>query len=195
LLLLVWIFLAFALLTFVLSAIVYLKLPHTREIESLWILLFKLTPYFTALTAIAYMPVKWWLHYKLERLLILGLFTVAFCFFVPKIFFNSDNFPVMYSYMLAMTPFLMLSFMLCYRLGGGSREMVFRMGTAMMLIMLSGLEDLAFVTINEHTDPRWHPIPEVWDSPHIEVFFGRPPRHAHGKPPLAIRMVSTDETV
>ena len=162
-------------ITVVLSVIIYFAFSHSREIENIGVFLFKLTPYFTALVAIAYLPTEWWINKKLERLFIPGVFLITFCFFVPKIFFSADNFPDMYFYMLMMTPFLMLSFMLCYRLGGGSREMILRIGIAMMLLMLSGLEDLAFVTLNDHTDPRWNPIPEVWDTPHIEVFFGRPP--------------------
>ena len=165
----------FAAITLVLAAIIYFTFSHSREIENIWVFVFKLTPYFTALTAIAYLPKDWWINKKIERLFIPGIFLIVFCFFVPKIFFSADNFPDMYFYMLVMTPFLMLSFMLCYRLGGGDREMIFRIGIAMMLLMLSGLEDLAFVTLNDHTDPRWNPIPEVWDTPHIEVFFGRPP--------------------
>lgn len=165
----------FALITVILTAVIYFAFSHSREIENLWVFLFKLTPYFTALTAIAYLPNEWGSNKILARLFIPGVFLIVFCFFVPKIFFSADNFPDMYFYMLVMTPFVMLSFMLSYRLGGGDREMVFRIGIAMLLLMLSGLEDLAFVTLNDHTDPRWNPIPEVWDTPHIEVFFGRPP--------------------
>ena len=165
----------FTAVTVVLAVIIYFSFSHGREIENIWVFLLKLIPYFTALVAIAYLPREWWANKKMERLFIPGIFLVVFCFFVPKIFFNADNFPDMYFYMLVMTPFLMLGFMLCYRLGGGNREMIFRIGIAMMLLMLSGLEDLAFVTLNDHTDPRWNPIPEVWDTPHIEVFFGRPP--------------------
>jgi hypothetical protein len=41
--------------------------------------------------------------------------------------------------------------------------------------MLSGLEDLAFLTINPHTDPHFMSIPDQWTwASHINVFFGRP---------------------
>jgi hypothetical protein len=45
----------------------------------------------------------------------------------------------------------------------------------LLLLMLSGLEDLAFLTINHQTDPQFKSIPEHWTwASHINVFFGRP---------------------
>jgi hypothetical protein len=46
----------------------------------------------------------------------------------------------------------------------------------MLLLMLSGLEDLAFLVVNPHTDPRWTSIPEVWTwASHMKVFIGHAP--------------------
>ena len=71
---------------------------------------------------------------------------------------------------------MILSLALAYRLGGGEGSGVRRLAYAMLLLMLSGLEDLAFLTVNPHTDPRWTPIPEVWSwASHMTVFLGHPP--------------------
>jgi hypothetical protein len=50
-----------------------------------------------------------------------------------------------------------------------------RLGYAMLLLQLSGVEDLAYLTVNNHTDPEWTPIPQVWTwADHMTVFVGRP---------------------
>jgi hypothetical protein len=78
--------------------------------------------------------------------------------------------------MLTAAPFVILALTLTFRLGGGRPATTARLAAAMLLLMLSGLEDLAFLLVNPHTDPRWTPIPEVWTwASHIEVFIGHPP--------------------
>jgi hypothetical protein len=68
---------------------------------------------------------------------------------------------------------MILALSLAYRLGGGSRETSLRLTFAMLLLQLSGLEDLAFLTVNPHTDPEWTPIPEKWTwADHMTVFLG-----------------------
>jgi hypothetical protein len=77
--------------------------------------------------------------------------------------------------MLALVPFVILALVLAYRLGGGTRETSLRLTFGMLLLQLSGLEDLAFLTVNPHTDPQWTPIPETWTwADHMTVFLGHP---------------------
>ena len=51
-----------------------------------------------------------------------------------------------------MLPYTILALVLCYRLGGGIASQCRRLAYGTLLLMLSGLEDLAFLTINAHTD-------------------------------------------
>jgi hypothetical protein len=63
----------------------------------------------------------------------------------------------------------MIALALAYRVGGGSREGVLRVGAAMTILQMSGLEDLVAVLLNSRLDG----IPEVWDwAHHITVRLG-----------------------
>lgn len=158
------------------AAFIWLVLPHEREVKSLLVLLFKLLPFVLATFAIAHLDLETARKYYLPNLLVPLTFLVFFCVFVPKIFFYSDDFGEMYYLMLTATPFIILSLVLAFRLGGGSTSWTVRLAFSMILLMLSGLEDLAFLTVNHHTDPRWATIPEVWDwASHMTVFLGHPP--------------------
>jgi len=162
-----------------LAALIWFVLPHEREATSAAILLFKLTPFAFAVAAIALAPDALLRHRALQVLAIPAAFLLFFLFFVPRIFFYSGtdgDFPKLYYHMLTAVPLIILSLILAFRLGGGAPSTTARLGFAMMLLMLSGLEDLAFLLVNPHTDPRWTPIPEVWSwASHIEVFIGHPP--------------------
>ena len=46
----------------------------------------------------------------------------------------------------------------------------------MLLLMLSGMEDLAFFLVNSHPPGEFNPIPQVWDwVPHMSVRLGHHP--------------------
>jgi hypothetical protein len=109
----------------------------------------------------------------LGALLIPASFLVFFAYFVPKIFFVAAQGQSIYYYVLTLTPFVILALVFAYRLGGGTPAMVRRLSYGMLLLMLSGIEDLAFLTVNHHTDPQWTPIPERWTwSSHMIVVLG-----------------------
>lgn len=171
-------FLVLAALALAAAAWTLLALPHERELRSLWVLLAKLVPFVLATEAIAAFQPAWLRRLPLARLAIPAAFLVYFCFFVPKIFFNSGDdatFEQLYDLMLTLTPFLILALVLAYRLGGGTASTVRRLAYAMLLLMLSGLEDLAYIEVNPHTDPAWQQIPEVWTwAHHMTVFVGHP---------------------
>jgi hypothetical protein len=170
-------FLVLAALALAAAAWTWLALPHERELRSLWVLLAKLVPFVLATEAIAAFQPAWLRRLPLARLAIPAAFLVYFCFFVPKIFFNSGDatFEQLYDLMLTLTPFLILALVLAYRLGGGAAATVRRLAYAMLLLMLSGLEDLAYILVNPHTDPAWQQIPEVWTwAHHMTVFVGHP---------------------
>jgi hypothetical protein len=159
----------------VLAAIVW-SLPHEHKISSLWVFLFKLSPVVAAGVAVAWLDLDWARRLKLPLLAPVACFLVFFCFFVPRNFFyalvKEDGTETYYN-MLTLVPFVILALALAYRLGGGSRETSLRLTFSMLLLQLSGLEDLAFLTVNPHTDPKWTPIPEKWTwADHMTVFLG-----------------------
>jgi hypothetical protein len=190
-------FAIFAFLAVIAAAIVWFGLPHDREVKSLWIFLFKLVPFILAAEAVAALDVEWARRIRLPLILIPPTFLLYFLYFVPKIFFyggaNSDDpasFGSLYYNVLTLTPMIILALVLAYRLGGGTAATVRRLSYGMLLLMLSGLEDLAFLVVNQHTDPAFTPIPEVWEwASHITVFIGHPPTKIEAYVFIAVHVV------
>jgi len=159
-----------------LTAAIFLFLPPQREATSLAGFLLQLLPFVLAAEAIARLRLAESLRLGLGLVAAPMVFLVIFCWFVPKVFFSLDNFETVYVLVLMMIPFIILSLTLTFRLGGGPTAMCRRLAGAMLLLMLSGLEDLAFLTVNHHTDPEWATIPERWNwASHMKVFLGHYP--------------------
>lgn len=159
-----------------LAGFIWFGLPHDREVQSLWIFVFKLLPFIFAAEAIARLDVELFKRVQAVRLLIPVCFMVFFLYFVPKIFFYMDDHPNLYYHVLTVTPFLILTFALSHRLGGGTPGNARRLAFGMLIIMVSGAEDLAFLTVNDLRGTDFHPIPEVWSwASHMEVRLGHPP--------------------
>jgi hypothetical protein len=159
------------------AALVWLLAPHGQDLGSVWVLLAKLVPFAFALEAIALLDVELVRRLNVGLLVMAATFMVFLCYFAPRIFFLSNwgTFEDLYFLVITMLPYAILALVLCYRLGGGIASHCRRLGYGTLLLMLSGLEDLAFLTINHHTDPRFTSIPEHWTwASHINVFFGRP---------------------
>ncbi|WP_218005749.1 hypothetical protein [Actinomadura hibisca] len=160
-----------------LAGIVWFALPHEHDIDSLWVFLFKLTPFIAASVAIGWLDLGWAHRLRLPFLLVPACFLAFFCFFVPRIFFVARK-PTedLYYTVLTLVPFVILALVLSFRLGGGSRNTTLRLCAALLTLQLSGLEDLAFLTVNPHTDPKWATIPEVWTwADHMRVRLGHYP--------------------
>jgi hypothetical protein len=164
----------FAVLTaaaFAAAAAVWFGMPHTKAIPNVAVLLLKLVPFVLAVEAIAHLSLSAAMRRRVAVAAIPVCFLVYFAYFVPKIFFGEG----VYYLVLTLTPFLILALVLAFRLGGGAGGTARRLGYAMLLLQLSGIEDLAFLTVNHHTDPQWTPMPQVWSwADHMSVFFGRP---------------------
>jgi hypothetical protein len=161
----------------VLAATVYFGMPHSRDLTSLWVLLVKLTPFVAAAIAIAWMD-RWWARrLRLELVLPPLCFLAFFAYFVPKIFFYSDrDFTKLYYNVLILVPFVILSLVLSLRLGGASTSTVLRLAAAMILLQLSGIEDLAFLLVNDLSGTPLATIPDVWTwADHIAVRIGHHP--------------------
>lgn len=161
-----------------LAAIVYFGMPHERDLTSLWVLLFKLTPFVAAAIAIAWLD-EWWAQ-RLRLALILPplCFLAFFTFFVPRIFYSAgiaQDFNQLYYTVLMLVPFVILALVLSVRLGGGSRATVLRLAAAMILLQLSGIEDLAFLTVNDLSGTDYAD-PQVWFwADHMAVRLGHYP--------------------
>ncbi|MFC0623268.1 hypothetical protein [Kribbella deserti] len=169
------------------AAYIWLALPHERHITSAGLLLFKLLPFAAGVVAVA------WVDQDLARRLRMPLWLMPlcflgfFCYFVPKIlrFANQGDFANAYYHMLTLVPFIILTMLLSFRLGGGASGVVVRLGTALILLQLSGLEDLAFLLLH---DVR--PIPEVWTwASHMTVFLGHPPSRAEAYAFITVHVV------
>ena len=155
-------------------------LPADREVKSLAIFLFKLLPFaLAAITIALFDPAVLTRFNGLKIVLVYGCFALFFFFYIPKLFFDvafqeANN---TYYLTLLITPMMILCFTLAFRLGGGSTGNTLRIAFGSLTLMLSGLEDLLFLTINPHAvGSKYNPIPEVWDwVSHIKVRLGHYP--------------------
>ena len=174
-----------------LGAVVWFTMPHEHDITSIWVFLFKLLPFAAGAVAVAYLDLEWARRLRLPILLPPLCFLVFFALFVPRMFFVARQ-PgsELYYTILTLTPFIILSLALSYRLGGGRRSVTLRLCGAMLLLQLSGLEDLAFLTINHQTDPRFTPMPHVWFwADHMKVFLGHYPTRNEAFAFIAVHVV------
>jgi hypothetical protein len=161
-----------------LAGIIWLGLPHEREIDSIWVFLLKLTPFAAASVAIAWLDTGWAHRLRLPLVLIPGCFLTFFCLFVPRMFYYRSNpGPEHYYTVLTLVPFIILALALAYRLGGGSRPTTLRLCAALIVLQLSGVEDLAFLVT--YAEGGWRTIPEMWDwAHHMRVRIGHFPSRA-----------------
>jgi hypothetical protein len=165
-----------------LAAAVYLSTPRGHGLSSLWVLLFSLTPFAAATVAIAWLDQPWARRLRLPLILPPLCFLIFFAVFVPYVFvlFGRNDFDRyyddLYNAQLMVVPFVILALVLSIRLGGGSRSTVVRLAAAMLLLQLSGIEDLAVLLIRDLGEPNPRPIPQVWDwADHMAVRLGHHP--------------------
>ena len=172
------------------AAILLFAAPE-REVTSLTAFLVKLVPFALAAEAIARLDLDPRARSVLARLAIPVCFLGFFAFFVPKIFFSLDDFEKTYITMLKLVPYVILSLVLAFRLGGGTAEHVRRLGWSMLLLMVSGIEDLAFLTVNHHTDPQWASIPDRWTwASHMKVRLGHYPTKYEAYAFIAVHVIA-----
>ncbi|NUW39722.1 hypothetical protein [Nonomuraea rhodomycinica] len=161
-----------------LAGLVRFVIPYERDITSVWMLLVKLTPQLAACLAVAWLDVAWARWLRLHLVALPAIFLGFLCYFVPKTFMTAldmvdgtAEFEDLYLHVVVFVPFLIIGLVLAYRAGGGSREGVLRLGAAMTILQMSGLEDLMAVLMNR----RLNGIPEVWDwAHHMTVRLGHP---------------------
>jgi hypothetical protein len=159
----------------ILGVFIWFSFPHDRHVSSVWMLLFKITPFVVAAVGISLIP-----NGAPGGMVALSLiplsYLVLLCFFIPRILFSGSEFDDLYYTVLTAMPYMILCLATAYRLGGGDSGSTIRLALAMLILMLSGLEDLAFLLVNEHTDPYFSTIPQVWNwASHMAIFLGHPP--------------------
>lgn len=169
-----------ALAAVALAIIVYAVSPNEHGLESLWSLLFHLLPFIAAAVAISWLDPAWSAKLRLQLFLPPLCFLVFFCFFVSHVFYYfaqndfDTYFDSLYYTQLMLVPFIILTITLCVRLGGARTSTAMRLAFAMLLLQLSGIEDLSYRVIALIRDGR--PIPEVWTwADHIAVRIGGHP--------------------
>ncbi|MFI9509736.1 hypothetical protein [Nocardia sp. NPDC052566] len=158
-----------ATLAVVSAGIVWQVSGREHDVDNLWTLLASLVPFVFATETIASLRPQWFWRGRLPELAALGAFAVVFCFLVPKIFAAAmdNDLERHYAWMRLLVPLLILSLALMLRLGGAPPATARRVSYAGILVMLSGIEDLAFQLL------RGDPIAERWDwADHITVFLG-----------------------
>lgn len=177
---------------FGLAAAVFFGMEHSRDVTSVWVLLAKLTPFVAASIAIAWLDLAWAARLRLPLVLPPVCFLVFFLYFVPRIFHyhNENDFNHLYYTVLMLVPFIILSLVLSLRLGGARTSTVLRLAAAMILLQLSGLEDLAFLVGEAASGTLPGGIPPVWTwADHITVFIGHPPTAGEAYAFIAVHVV------
>jgi hypothetical protein len=176
-----------ALATAVSAAAIWLEVPHDPKVTSLGVFLAKLVPFVLATESIAWLDPEWLSSRLLKMLIVLATFVTFFVYFVPRLFYygsQTADFDIYYNDVLTLTPLVILSLVLAFRLGGGDPGTARRMSYAMLLVMLSGVEDLAFRLVNGLGVPaRW-----TW-AYHIEVFFGHFPTSTEAYVFLGVHLI------
>lgn len=169
----------FGLLAFGLGFYALAMMPHEREVKSLSVFVFKLLPFFAAAISISLLDLDLVRRLRLQLIAIAICFLMFFIGYVPKLFFDvivGDGSNVYYM-TLVIVPVVILSLTLAYRLGGASTGNCLRLSIVLLLLMLSGIEDVSFFLVNHHEPGgAFNPIPEVLDwISHIKVRIGHYP--------------------
>lgn len=173
----------------ILTAFIWFGLPHERSVSSLWMLLVKILPFIAMLIAIGWLDLRWALRLRVAVWALPLGFLAFFCFFIPRLlgFAQAEpkvDFPNLYYTVLTLVPFIILLLALSYRLGGGTTSSVLRLGFALLLLQLSGIEDLAYLVLHQI------PLPPVWDwATHIAVRIGHLPSRIEALIFIAVHVV------
>lgn len=154
------------------SALVWVALPHSREVDSGWDYVIQLAVFFCVIVAVALFPYRRPAAY----VLLLLAFVVFAGYLFPRIswFFyggaqaqaQADSF---YTHLYKlMYPALVLTVTAAYRLGGGTSGRCLKIAWTGVLILFSGFVDVMWQVVNPV------PIPDRIDAPHIAAILGGP---------------------
>lgn len=162
-----------------LTALIMGVLPADRTIDNLGEWAFRIAPVVFAVLAAALFPRLPGVGLGLLALLILGYMGVLDTLNIVRILEYADAadrdaaFPRLYQMTVFLDAFLIIAVCFAYRLGGATTGRVLRLGTAGVLVLISGLNDLTFYFFYSWPEPG-RPARLVWAS-HIAVFVGGTP--------------------
>ncbi len=154
------------------AAVVWLTLPHGREVRSGWEYVAQLAVFFCVIVAVALFPYRRPGAY----VLLLLAFAVFAGYLFPRIswfyyggaaaqaqpdLFYTHLYKLMY-------PAMILTVTAAYRLGGGSPGRCLKIAWTGVLILFSGFLDVMWQVVNPV------PIPDRIDAPHIALIMGGP---------------------
>ena len=150
-------------------------MPAERHVSSLGIFCFKLLPFiFGAITIASFKReyCDFLVRTKIALLMVIMAFLIYFGVFVPEIFnaMQTDNWNELYYTVLMEVAYIILFTTFVFRIAGGTSSSTLRLSFSLLVIMVSGIEDLMFHLINKY------PIPDLWDwATHIKVRIGHYP--------------------
>jgi hypothetical protein len=168
-----WLWLAAAVPAAVLAGLIMVVLPPDQTLDNLAEWLFKLSPFLLAVVAVATFP-RGRFGPALVVFGVLAYMSYVDTALILRVLSYGDTgkFSVVYQFQLFVVTFIVLFGLLAFRLGGARTATVLKVGAAGVLIVISGLNDLTFLAMNDWPDGR--PATLDWAS-HIIVFTGGPP--------------------
>lgn len=176
-----WWWLLPALVGGTLTLLTMVVLPPDRHVDSIGDALFKLSPLLLAVLTIAGFPRRPALGMVLLGLLVVGYMGIIDTLNIIHIFDYATApdlpaaFPQLYQFTIFLNAFTVVAVLFGYRLGGADAARVLKLGTAAVLVVISGLNDLSFYYL--YAWPGGRPDRLDWAS-HIEVFIGGTPTPA-----------------
>lgn len=173
-----WLWAVFAVPAGVLAALIMVVLPPDRTLDNVAEFAFRLSPFALAVLAVALFPLV-----RHGGVLVV-LAVVVFMGFVDTEMVlrilaygdapddqQTEAFQTIYQFELFTATYVVLFGLLAYRLGGARTATVLKVGTAAVLVVISGLNDLTFWAVYSWPDGR--PRSLTWAS-HMTVFLGGP---------------------
>lgn len=171
-----WLWVVPAVIGIVPTLLILVVQPPDRTLDNIGELLFKLSPMLFAVPTIALFP----RHRRLAGVLVvlgyllyMGVLDSAN---VVKVFdyaaVGAKGFNEFYQFTLFINAFTVLFALFAFRMGGARVSAVLKVGSAGILIVISGMNDLSFWAMADWDGPR--PDRLDWAS-HISVFIGHAP--------------------
>jgi hypothetical protein len=177
-----WLWLVPAAAGLAITALIMVVLPADRTLHGPGDFLLKVSPLILAVPAIALFPrgAPWSLGLVVLGLLFyLGYVDSAFVIQVSHLVDAAvagganEQFNSFYRFAIFVNAFTVLFAVFAYRLGGASMASALKAGTAGVLLLVSGLNDLTMWAMYPWPDGQ-RPVVFSWAS-HVGLFFGHPP--------------------
>ncbi|HEY7042471.1 MAG TPA: hypothetical protein VH419_02260 [Nocardioidaceae bacterium] len=168
-----------AVLAAALAALFMVVMPPHRTLNSVLEVPWRLSPVLLAVVAIAGFPQRRGLAMTAVGATFIAYMGVVDTSLVLQVddyvaagSSAQDAFDSFYQFQLFMSAFMVLAIVLAYRLGGGGTTRTLQVGTAGVLVLISGLNDLSYWLLADW--PNGRPDTLFWAS-HIKVFVGESP--------------------